>query len=240
MPNIFLFDTTRQLVDSLAPFVRTPLQTKSLIDPNLLMPAVRQGYPWIGWGIGKGVTHLREDISVFAIPKEQRSGLHSHLVQGLDHVDPPELCYKPEHIHGFGGFIRWIYLSCPIDASQDVVGIDWGIGLRPTSGITTSVLSVAVLCHNMMRHGVLEKTRVALLDPNLCEITFNHEMIQSLGLFTIGDWARSASTHFRIGSDYCPRCGLRTFETQANRFCYRCAANPHTIHEEVYHDQPHA
>jgi len=200
------------------------------------MPAVRQDYPWIGWGIGKGVTHLREDISVFAIPREQKSGLHSHLVQGFPNVDVPELAYKPDHQFGFGGFIRWIYLSCPIDPSKDVIGIDWGIGLRRTSGITTSVLSVAVLCKNLLHHGVAGSTRTALLDPNLSEIMYNQEMIQSLNLFTVEDWAKSATTLFYLGSEYCPRCGLHTFTSGTNRYCYRCAANQNHIHKEVYHD----
>ncbi|MEK7451712.1 MAG: hypothetical protein AAB664_00060, partial [Patescibacteria group bacterium] len=146
------------------------------------------------------------------------------------------LCYKQNHHYGFGGFIRWIYLSCPNNLSQDVIGIDWGIGLRKTSGITTSVLSVAVLCRNMIQHGVLGGTRIALLDPNLCEITFNHEVIQSLELYTTKDWANSASTFFHIGSEFCPRCGLQTFKDATHRFCYRCAADPQTIHAEVYHD----
>lgn len=239
MSNISLFNQTRRPVSSLAPYLRIPLQNGSLIDPNRLDPAVRQGYPWIGWGIGKGVTHLRKDISVFAVPKEQQSGLHSHLVQGLENVDPPELCYKPNHIHGFGGFIRWIYLSCPTDASQDVIGVDWGIGPRPTSGITTSVLSVAVLCRNILHHGISPTTRVALLDPNLSEITFNREMIETHQLFTIQDWARSESTAFCVESKFCPRCGLRTFKNRQHRFCYRCGANPQTVRKEVYDDQPH-
>lgn len=234
MSSIYVFDTIRQPVKSLAPYLRIPLQRESLIDPNLLVPAVRQEYPWIGWGIGKGVTHLRENISVFAVPKEQLSGLHSHLIQGFQNTDPPELCYKPDHIHGFGGFIRWIYLSCPDDATKDVLGIDWGIGPRPTSGITTSVLSVAVLCQNAMCHGIPPKTRVALLDPNLCEITFNRQMIETHHLFTAQDWAKSISTSFRFGSKFCPRCGLKTFTSRSHRYCFRCGANPKTIHKEVY------
>jgi len=235
MSNIYVFDQTRQRILSLAPYLRIPLEHGSLIDPNLLVSSVRQGYPWVGWGIGKGVTHLRNDISIFAVPKEQKSGLHSHLIQGFPNVDPPELCYKPNHIHGFDGFIRWIYLSHPHDAKQDVLGIDWGIGPRATSGITTSVLSIAILCQNVIRHGMSPKTRVALLDPNLSEITFNRSMIESHCLFTVQDWAQSASCVFHVRSLYCPRCGLKTFSSASYRFCYRCGADPNLVHKEVYH-----
>lgn len=213
-----------------------PFEKNFLMDAALMDANDAKTCPWIGYGMGKGVTHLFKDISVFMIPNEMKSGLHGEMVQGFKGVDPIDLCYLDTHKLGFGGFVRWMYFADPQDheTHAGVFGLDWSLIHKLSSGIATSMLVAQIIIERAYAHGIPGNARVALMNPLMCEPAYLTEWKQSAGLLTVHDWATKAAQLFSACGTHCPKCGLPTFQ-KPRRFCYRCGANRHNTLTEVRH-----
>lgn len=227
--------TKRVPVKSLKPYLRIPFEKQFLMDATLMDSEDAHTCPWIGYGMGKGVTHLYDDISVFAIPNEMKRGLHAEIIQGYN-VDPVERCYLDDHKLGFGGFVRWMYFSDPKDlhTDQGVFGLDWSLVHKLSSGIATSMLIVQTIIARAHAHGIPANTYVALMNPSMCEPSFMTKWKQNIGLLTVQDWVEKAPKLFAQNGTHCPKCGLDTFQCP-RKFCYRCGANRNAIQTEVQH-----
>ena len=120
----------RRVVPSLRPFLRESLSQRMVMDPTQMNPRDVALCPWVGWGIGKGIPHLQDDVSVFAVPSQLKSGLHGELVKGF--LGYPLDPYKD----GFNGFIRWVYFADPLDhmGRSGVLGIDWSLVMAQGTG----------------------------------------------------------------------------------------------------------
>lgn len=229
--SIFIVnDGVRSTAPSLTPYLTNSLKTDATMDATRMSPTDVARCRWIGFGIGKGVTHPHRDISIFAIPTELTRGLHGELIQGFPDVDPVPLCYDGlNHVHGFGGFIRWVHFANP-KGGPGIFGIDWSIVERPTAGIATSWRSVAQLVVIVTRHGIPRDTEVVLLNWRMCEEPEIEHLRQSLGLGTIDDWMSRGHGLFGPASDHCPRCGIRTLQNFP-RYCFRCGCEPRRFWE---------
>ncbi|MCX6714307.1 MAG: hypothetical protein NTX72_00650 [Candidatus Uhrbacteria bacterium] len=228
--------TKRVPVKSLTPHLRTPFEKNFLMDASVMTPEDALTCPWVGYGTGKGVTHLFKDISVFMIPNKMKSGLHGEMVQGFKGVDPIDLCYLDSHKLGFGGFVRWMYFSDPQDSKTEhgVFGLDWSLVHTLTSGIATSMLIAQIIIERAHRHGIPGNARVALMNPVMCEPVYLTEWKQENNLLTVNDWVKKGMQFFAEEGTHCPKCGLFTFE-KPRRFCYRCGANRQNTIQEVCH-----
>lgn len=91
----------RKLVSSLQPYLRESFEKKLLVDEALLEPNPTSPCSWIGYGMGKGVTHIDKPISLLLIPEKLKRGLHGKLVQGFPEVDDEEHCYNANPQKGF-------------------------------------------------------------------------------------------------------------------------------------------
>lgn len=221
----------RREVLSLAPFLRFALHTKSLMRKSLdgLRPELH--CHWYEWGIGKGVTHVKDAVTIFATPQKLMSGLHAKLIQGFPNVDPHPLCYDPKNlIYGFGGFIRWVYFTDPNDAElqHGVFGIDWAptqsikLGVAPTMIVTSQIARI------VQNHGIPSQAELALLNWQMVEPIFIRTWRKQMKLITLSDWCEKGLKLFGPSGVYCPVCGLRTFE-QPNTYCFRCGNNRRQI-----------
>lgn len=198
------------------------------IDPSMMRVEDVAACRWLGFRALKGVTDPARDVTIVSEPHEGRRGLHADLVAGLDSVDAYPLCYDLKgHRHGFGGFVRWIYLSDP-SGRQDVLGLDFSLDSRPTSGVAVTVRSAARTTAALIRHGLPPETAIALLDPRICEEPGVTAMRETSGLHVAADWLERAPALFREGSPSCPRCGQRTLDGQP-RFCHACGCNPELV-----------
>ena len=236
-PRIYVHPGTERMpVKSLQPFLRTPFEKNFLMDASLMTQEDARTCPWIGYGMGKGVTHHQKDISVFMIPNEMKSGLHGEMVQGFKGVDPIDRCYLDDHKLGFGGFVRWIYFSDPNDphTDQGVFGLDWSLIHKLSSGIATPMLIAQVIIARAHAHGIPGNARVALMNPTMCEPAYLTEWKQHTRLLTVHDWSTKGSSLFCEEGTHCPKCGLSTFE-KPRRFCYRCGTNRNNVFMEVCH-----
>lgn len=226
--KIYLQEKTRRgLVPSLRPYLADSLKTNFLVDAGAIDDSNRDvcRCAWVGFGIGKGVTHPDRKVSVFALPDKLLHGLHRELIDGLVDADPMPLCYDLYgHVKGFGGFIRWAYFANPA-GSPDVLGIDWSLGARQSSGVVGSLTDVARVIPVLIDHGIPFSTEVVLLNSDLTELVAVFEMRQRAGLVTVYDWLWRASEIFRFGSGFCPRCGLDVLQ-KTYRYCPMCGARP--------------
>lgn len=235
-PRIYVHPgTDRVPVKSLKPSLRIPFEKNFLMDAALMDVEDARTCPWIGYGMGKGVTHLYDDISVFAIPNEMKRGLHAEIVQGYA-VDPIDLCYLDTHKLGFGGFVRWMYFSDPmnLETRTGVFGLDWSLVHKLSAGIATSMLIASVIITRAHAHGIPANARVALMNPSMCEPEFITNWKQSIGLLTVSDWVEKSSALFAQNGMHCPKCGQKTFEAP-RRFCSKCGANKLETLKEVSH-----
>lgn len=234
--RIYVHPGTRRMpVKSLKPFLRMPFEKDFLMDAALMDAHDTKTCPWIGYGMGKGVTHVYKDISVFAIPNEMKRGLHAEIVQGYA-VDPVDLCYLDTHKLGFGGFVRWMYFVDPRDheTQSGVFGLDWSLVHKLSAGIATSMVIASVIITRAHAHGIPANARVALMNPSMCEPTYVTDWKMTVGLLTVSDWIEKSSKLFTQNGTHCPKCGQKTFETP-RRFCSRCGANKLETLKEVHH-----
>ncbi|GEM_PF-1403782 len=216
----------RERVSSVQSFLSRSVMVGHLMDSALMRANEKDRCRWINYGIGKGVTNPEARISIFAVPTELKSGLHAELVDGLGiHVDRAPLCYdEAHHVHGFGGFIRWVYFADPKNG-KNFLGIDWSLSARVTAGIATSMVDVVNVADVLMRHGIPPDTELVLLNSRMCEEEYHYAFRKKYNLITLNDWTTRGDLLFSKPSTHCPRCGLRTFMRSA-RYCFRCGANP--------------
>lgn len=219
----------REPVASLAPHLAASLIAGHRMAAERMRDDERADCRWIGFGIGKGVTHPRFGITVFAVPKDLASGLHGELIQGFDGiaVDQTPACYEPDADPGFGGFVRWVLLADP-DRKCDVLGIDFSLALADRGGVANSMLTVAEISEIVMSQGIPGDTEVALLNCRMCEPSELKNWRLTNDLVTLHDWSLSR-LRFQPGSAQCPRCGMPTLGDSSVRFCFRCGCRPPLI-----------
>lgn len=226
----------RREVPSLRPFLRDSLAHRMVMDPTHMRPQDAAHCAWVGWGIGKGVTHVRDDVSVFATPDELRNGLHAELVQGFPNVDPLPLCYDAQgHVHGFGGFVRWVYFANPNDAAchSGVFGIDWSPGRPLAIGVAPSFHIITKIAQRACSHGVACSTEVALLNWRMIEPPEATAWRYRWGLRSIGDWIERAPRLFAPAGSLCTTCGENALHEAS--YCFECGAGPYRGTQEVRH-----
>ena len=213
---------TQQLrVPSLVPYLHRSLDLGMTMDYAAMDPRDEMLCHWVGFGIGKGVTHPVLGLTRFAVPNELRRGIHAELLAGRIDVDPYPKCYDEEqHDKGFGAWVRWTYFADP-DGGPGTLGIDFSIACRPTAGVATTMLTVATVVRAAAAAGIPEDAEVALLNPRMCEEPFHYVLRIELELLTVNDWITHAAARFGPKGTYCLRCGLAT-RTRGVRFCNRC------------------
>ncbi len=221
----------RKPVSSFAPFFTKSLEKRVFMDPSRMEPEDKKHCRWIGFGIGKGITDPDKDVTVFGIPTAVTAGLHGMMLDGFENTDAPPLCYEEfGHKLGFGGFTRWVYFANPASC-HDVIGIDWSISARNTSGIANSMVRVTKLLKTLWLHGIPQHAEVALVNWKMCEEKVIRDMLMQTGLRYIIDWVRSGDVIFGPCSPFCPRCGLSTLRPES-KFCNRCGCDPRLFWEE--------
>ncbi len=220
---------SREPISSLAPYLSASLTSGHRMEAERMREDERKDCRWIGFGIGKGVTHPRAGITVFAVPRDLVSGLHGELIQGFDGIetDPTPGCYEPDADPGFGGFVRWVLFADP-DGRRDVLGVDFSLALTDRGGVATAMLTVAEVAAVVMAQGMKPKTEVALLNCRMCEPAELAEWRRENGLATLDDWAAKRDVFLRSDC-FCPRCGLPLPEGDSADFCGRCGCRPTLI-----------
>jgi len=193
------------------------------MEASLMEPEDAKVCRWLGWGLGKGVTHRTTKTSVFAAPSELQQGLHAQMVQDFGEVDPLELIYTDDHVLGFGDWVRWAYLSDPADTNttSGILGVDWSISCRRTAGVAVSMQDVATIVATLHEQGIPPEAEVVLFDWCMREPPYITTWKSDLNLLSVMDWCKRGIEFFRPMSPFCPRCGLRTFN-EPSRFCFRC------------------
>ena len=237
-PRVFLQrGTTRLAVPSLEPFLASSLASEHRMDPERMAPEDRRACRWLGYGIGKGVTHPKHGLSVFAVPETLVSGLHGELVQGFGGipVDPTPACYEPGADPGFGGFIRWVLFADP-GRTRDILGIDFSLGLQERAGVANAMLTVAATARTLRTHGIPAGTEVVLLDAKMREPTELGDWRAANRLISVADWS-DGLPRFLSGGNQCPRCGLQTLDDPHAIFCARCGCRPALLWTRSYASQ---
>lgn len=223
----FVVEAGRQMeVASIGPWLRSSLGTESVMDPAVMTAEDIASCPWVGYGIGKGLTSVERNMSLFGIPSKNGSGWHGELIRGLPGTDPSPLCYKandPQFKFGFADFVRWVYFAGD-DESRDVFGLDYGLGLKPEEGVANSVVRVYQTAIAAISHGIPDNIELVLLNYRMTEEPAISQFRRMLGLHTVGDWARKGPDLFAASGNRCRTCGLDTRKS-AFRYCYRCTAD---------------
>lgn len=215
----------RIAVPSLAPYLRRSLDLGMVMDPARMERGDVATCRWIGHGIGKGVTSTRQDLTIFGIPSELKSGFHAELIRDFERVDPFPLCYDMlGHIYGFGTFIRWVHFADPA-GGPGVLGVDWSLSARKTAGVANGMTTAARIFSTAMRHGIPAHAEGALLNWRMCEDPVITAWREDTGLRTIADWCTHGPLLFAPWQERCPRCGLRTI-TATTQFCTQCGCKP--------------
>ena len=183
--------------------------------------------PWLGYGIAKGVTDPVKNISVLGLPTKGgvAHGLHRELLEGFPGIDPYPLCYENvDHENGFGGFIRWVYFTDP-KGKHDVLGIDYSVIMRPTSGVANSMLVVREVVGSLIDHGISPSVEVALLDTTMTEFAGVTAIRRNAGLNRAVDWVILCDRLFGEEGTCCPRCG-QALKSKEDAFCIHCGCKP--------------
>ena len=231
MATVLLHDgTERKDTGSLLPYLRCSLALGCLMLPDYMRPNERTACRWVGFGIGKGVTHPEKNLSILALSRQIHTGLHGELVKGLPGVDLPPRCYDDDHQLGFGGFFRWSYFADP-SGTHDVFGLDWSLVYRLSAGVANSMLCVETVARAVIAHGIPATTELVLLNCRMCEDRPIQALRERLGLITVGDWGEHGDRCFGPDSGRCPRCGLDTMKGKT-MFCYRCGCKPELFWQE--------
>lgn len=221
----------RRLIDSLSDALAFEDFSETRMLRRLIPESERENCRWIGYAIAKGVTHPEQRISVVAAPGRLPCGLHGELVQGFRaiRVDPIPLCYENvDHKHGFGGFVRWVYLI-PRNNRPGYIGIDWGYTLRSTGGVANTMKRVVEVSRVLLAHGLHRVSKVVLLGPRMLENPAWRKWRLESGLITLADWCGLGANYFLRSSEFCPRCGTRAFEQISARYCFACGCNQKLI-----------
>jgi ribosomal protein S27AE len=210
-------------VDSLAPLLTEPLKHRCTIIPSRMRLQDRRICRWIGFGLGKGVTHPERDLSVFTSPPHIRSAAHGEMIQGFRgiRVDPSPFCYEALHRDGFGGFVRWASFADPV-GGPGFLGIDWSYRLRPTGGVAHTMLRAWQTCRALADHGFPRNAEVVLLNWRMIEIIVLQEWRRAYGLITLQDWLEKGRAYFAQRSRFCPRCGSASMNNPHMRYCGSC------------------
>ena len=227
-PRIFYqSDEARVRVPSLTPFLMEPWRLGLLMDAEQMRPDEVANCRWLGFGIGKGVTHAEQDVSIFAAPTTLACGLHGALIQDFDGipVDPSPACYEPDAPFGFNAFVRWVFFARPDHVP--FFGIDFGLGLTDRSGVANSMWRVFKTVEIAARHGIPTETELVLLNPHMCEDTYMTLCRQDLELITVRDWLDHGPRRFARNTVFCARCGQKTFTDADRNFCVRCGFKRH-------------
>jgi hypothetical protein len=220
----------REEVSSLTPYLRESLLHNCLVEPSLMTEDDRHACRWLGYGLGKGVSNPKSQVSVYGIPETMTRGLHGELIQNFPGVDPLPHCYEDNHALGFDGFVRWVYFAHP-ERDEGILGIDWSLAARKTAGVANSMLKVCALAQICKAHGVPKESELVLLNWRMLEPKYAQKLRHTIGLQSLEDWATHGREVFKQGSVCCPRCGQATLKGN-RRFCYRCGCKPELITKE--------
>lgn len=207
-------------VASLAPYLRRSLALGQTMDASRMTPEDADACRWIGFGIGKGVTHPGRDISAYGIPRRLRSALHGELVQPFGGADTTPACYDRASARGFGGFLRWVWFAGP-RGNDDALGVDWSLAEAPHIGVATRATIVCTLARTLVRHGVPERAELALIGPAMCESPDDAAWRHADGLVAVRDWS-AALDRFGRGTGWCETCGRGSFLARDYPFCSHC------------------
>lgn len=235
LKRIFIHENgKRQSISSLATYLARSLDREQLMDAARMTDEARAQCRWIGYGIGKGVTHPEHELSVFAVPEDLICGLHGELVQGFTHipVDSTPACYELDAPLGFNGFVRWVYFTDP-KRQHDIFGVDWSLNLPRSGGVATSMTMIERIARIVIAHGIPRHTELVLLTADMCEPPVLEQWRRQRGLKTLEDWVALSKKLFAPRGGYCPRCGLDTFTFGRPMFCTRCGCRPEIINRRV-------
>lgn len=178
-----------QEITTLRPYITEPFEGCAVMKGRRSDGTLVQSCRWIGFRIGKGVTHPLKDITVFDRTREEsKKGLHGTLIQGFEDipVDPESRCYTEDRDLGFGGFIRWSSFSHPFETG--FLGIDCDSAKSPTSGVARSVQEVYEVVRVLARHGFPKDYEVVMLNDHMCEDPASTAWRKEHGLVTLRDW----------------------------------------------------
>lgn len=230
MPIFVQRGEDRREVPSLLPFLRESLALGAVMDPSQMRAEDAANCAWVGWGIGKGVTSVERDVSVFGIPHELKSGLHAELVQGFPGVDPFPLCYDAQgHVHGFGGFVRWVYFADPIgpDNGCGVFGIDWSPKQPRAIGVAPTLHTIVSIAARACAHGVPIGSELVLLDWKMLEHPVLRQWRHARELVTLADWAFKAQGLLAPAGRICATCLNETIFAAEDHYCFMCGQEVH-------------
>ncbi|HBK34410.1 MAG: hypothetical protein UU08_C0025G0010 [Candidatus Uhrbacteria bacterium GW2011_GWE2_40_58] len=233
-PGSYLSHTGARIkTNSLHPHLSRSLEAHHLMDASRMREEDLAHCRWVEWGMSKGVTHPFLGISILGQREDLPRGLHAELVADFPGVDPYPLCYdENNHIYGFGGFVRWIHFTNPKNPhNPGILGIDWSLACRPTSGVATTMRCVADVVKMIIQHGLDPQTEIALLNWRMCEDDFLTMWKQEIELIYAWQWDQSTHGLLAPQGNHCPRCGLKTF-VQKNNFCFRCG---HQLRQSIVH-----
>ena len=201
------------------------LKSVVCIRPEIMRKEDVENCRWIGYGIIKGVTSPKNNLTIYGIPEEPCSGLHGELISGQPDVDPTPLCYEENHDKGFGDFVRWVIFADPKER-QHFFGIDFSLTLRPTSGVATSFRKVWEIVGTLIDQGISPWIEVVLLNCRMIEPEYLTQVRKDAGLITAFDWVVKGERYFSQRSNFCPKCGQKTFEKNSHKYCCLCGAGP--------------
>lgn len=226
----------RTPVASLTPYLAQSLDRGQLMDPTRMRDEAKACCRWLGYGIGKGVTHTENRVSVFGVPDQLICGLHGELIQGFDDipVDATPICYERLASLGFDAFIRWVYLADPT-RHHDFFGIDWSLAMPSTGGVATSMIQVERLAQVAIAHGIPRETEVVLLSADMCEPLELEAWRMQRALISLEDWVAFGKSLFAPRGNYCPRCGSDTFPFGRRGYCTQCGCRPELIRKRGAH-----
>ena len=224
--ELYIFNRKgKKRVETLADAFASENASKTFMDVREMRPQDVAGCRWLNFKISRGITSPGRDISVYANVPVMPHGLHGEMLRDFPGTDLSPLCYDTErHIHGFGGFVRWVLFSHP-NHPRRILGIDYSLIYDRESGIAYAVIEAARTVKTLVEHGLDLHTEIVLLNWRMCEETEIKNMRLNLGLLTADGWILKSPKLFTKESGVCPRCGLITLKNGEN-FCGKCGANP--------------
>ncbi len=200
------------------------LLPRAVMDPKLMRPRDLKLCRWLGYGIIKGLTSTKLNVSIFGLPETHSAGLHGEMIRGIGGTDPSPLCYDRKHKKGFGSFVRWVFFKSPGNEDR-FLGIDFSLGLRKTSGVATTWKHVYEIIKTLAVHGLLSDTEIVLLNWRMCEPRCLTGLRRRSELVTAQDWMHKGKKYFGPDGIFCPTCGQKTFTDKQHTYCYLCGCN---------------
>lgn len=95
-----------------------------------------------------------------------------------------------------------------------------------------SLLELARRCKNLLAMDLSCDLDVVFVGLNAETMACVNKFRKEFHVHTIGDWTRSLKTFLAPGSDYCPKCGEKSFKEPV-LYCTCCGANPGTVFEHA-------